>query len=298
MRWPLTRVLHSKIQNDTRKSQRRARRPQLESLEGRIVQSILFGSYSNGTFAYNTANHQWREVTPWKTFVMTEGSSGTLYASYDGHGIYKYTYGNNKLVRISDDTASVLSAAGDNTLFAGLVSSRGNMGTAEYTGRWKLINVLTPYQLAAVARDRVYVTYADQGLMADNHGAWVNITSQVPTAISATSDSTLFVSFRDGNGGRIQKLSSSAQWQTLGVGTFDEVSAGNDNTFIADVESQGGNSTVVYANGRFGTISHELAGQIGNDGTTFIYDLGGATWLYAGGNRSVQIKGQEAEAFA
>src|SRR5271165_5023832 len=113
MRWPLTRVFRAKTQNDTRNTQRRARRPQLESLEGRIVQSVLFGSYSNGTFAYNTANGKWREITPWKSYTMTEGSSGTLFASFDGHGIYEYTYGNNRLVRINTDTASVLSAARD-----------------------------------------------------------------------------------------------------------------------------------------------------------------------------------------
>jgi hypothetical protein len=257
------------------------------------VQSVLFGSYSNGTFAYNTANGMWREITPWKSYTMTEGSSGTLFASFDGHGIYKYTYGNNRLVRINTDTASVLSAASDNTLFAGLISSRGNVGTAEYTGSWRVINIFTPYELAAVARDRVYVAYSDQGLMADNHGAWVSVTSKVPTAISATSDSTLFASFRDD--GLCYKLDG--QWHPLLNGLFDAVNAGDDNSFIADVESHGATYTIVDVNGRMGTISNNLSRAVGNDGTTFVWDNGGATWMLSGG-RALKIRSQEAQAFA
>jgi hypothetical protein len=294
MKWALTRNFRTRTQIDSRQPQRRARRPQLESLEGRIVQSIIFGSYSNGTFAYSTANGKWREVTPWTTYTMTEGSSGTLFASYNGHGIYKYTYGNNKLVRINTDTASVLSAARDNTLFAGLYSSRGNVGTAEYTGRWRVINVDTPYEIAAVARDQAYVTYSDQGLMADNHGAWVTVTSKVPTAISATSDSTLFVSFRDG-GNIAYKFDG--RWHSLGNFIFDTVNAGDDNSFIALEESRGGNYTIVDAEGSTAKVNNQLSRAIGNDGTAFVWDNAGATWLLVG-RRGLKIRGQEANALA
>jgi hypothetical protein len=131
--------------------------------------------------------------------------------------------------------------------------------------------------------------------MADNRGAWVTVTPKVPTAISATSDATMFVSFRD-NGNVAYKFDG--QWHRITNAIFDAVNAGDDNSFIADLESRRGNSTVVYVNGKLGTISSELARAIGNDGTTFIYDLGGSTWLYAGGNRSVRLRGGEAVAFA
>jgi hypothetical protein len=120
------------------------------------------------------------------------------------------------------------------------------------------------------------------------------VTSKVPTAIAATSDSTLFASFRED--GLSYKFDG--RWHPLLHGLFDTVSAGNDNSFMADVESHSGNSIIIDQNGRFGTISHELSPQIGNDGTTFIYDLGGPTWLHAGGNRSVRIRAGEAVAFA
>src|SRR5262249_22203343 len=119
MRWPSTRMFQTKTQNDRRQSQRRARRPQVEGLEERVVQSILFGAYGNGTFAYNTDNGSWRQVTPAVPNVMTEGSSGTLYAGFSD-GIYRYTYGNGSLVKLTNYRATALSAAGDNTLFATL----------------------------------------------------------------------------------------------------------------------------------------------------------------------------------
>jgi hypothetical protein len=60
----LTRKFRTKTRDDRRQSQRRARRLQLESLEGRVVQSILFSAYSTGTWALNTSSGNWRQIAP------------------------------------------------------------------------------------------------------------------------------------------------------------------------------------------------------------------------------------------
>ena len=153
MRRPMIPMRRTTSRHDRRNPQRRARRPQLESLEGRIVQSILFGSYPNGTWAINTDNGNWRQISSQIPNVMTEGSSGTLYAGFND-GISRYDYGSNTWTHLAQNKAFAMSASRDNTLF---VSEADNGGTFEYDGRsstfdphnWKTINTKSAIVLAA-----------------------------------------------------------------------------------------------------------------------------------------------------
>ena len=286
MRWPVTQMWQTKTRPDTRNSQRRARRPQLENLEGRIVQSILFGAYGNGTFAYNTSNGSWREVTNRVPNVMTEGSSGTLFASFSD-GVYRYTYGNNKMVKLTSYTASAMSAASDNTLFATLV----NAGTWEYAGHWQRISANEADELAAVAKNRVFGSFSN-GLMAYDNNHWFSVTSSEPVAMSATSDGTLFASY---NGGGTYKFDG--QWHGITGTVAARIEAVSDTSFFAVLAWSGGGGTYAYNNGTFKEISMEASNHVGNDGSTFIADFSTGTWIYQNGH-SHKITSNIASEFA
>ena len=286
MTWPLTRIFQTKTQNDRRQSPRRVRRPQLESLEGRIVQSVLFGAYSNGVYAYNSSNGSQTQVTPRTPNVMTEGSSGTLFMGMSD-GVYEYTYANKSLNKISPFTASVMSAGHDNTLFATL----NGRGTWEYNGSWHLINIFGANELAAVSNGRVYGGYND-GLWAYNQNTWTPVTPHKPVAMSATSDSTLFVSFND-LGGITYRFNGS--WQEITGHTALAIDAVSDSSFFCTFANGG---TFQYQEGSgLHTISSEVSPHIGNDGATFIGDFSSGTSIYQNG-RLHKIRSDQASQFA
>jgi hypothetical protein len=287
MTWRLTRIFQTKTQNDDRRSIRRARRPQLESLEGRIVQSVLFGAYSNGVYAYNSSNGSRTLVTPRTPNVMTEGSSGTLFMGMSD-GVYEYTYANRSLNKISPYTASVMSAARDNTLFATL----NGRGTWEYNGDWHVINIVfDAYELAAVSNGRVYAGYHD-GLWAYNQNTWTPVTPYKPVAMSATSDSTLFVSFND-LGGITYRFNGS--WQKITGHTALAIDAVSDSSMFCTF-ANGGTFQYQEGNGLL-TISGEVSPQIGSDGSTFVGDFSSGTYIYQNGH-SHKVSSDQASQFA
>ena len=80
---------------------------------------------------------------------MTEGSSGTLFASYS-NGVSEYSYASGTWAHLTNYTASELSASRDNTLFATLPG----FGTWEYHGGWTQIPKNDANSLAAVGNGR------------------------------------------------------------------------------------------------------------------------------------------------
>ena len=74
MMWPLTQMMKTRTRTSGREASRRARRPQLESLEDRTVLSVTFAAYSSGTWAYNSANSSWREISTAIPKAMDEGA--------------------------------------------------------------------------------------------------------------------------------------------------------------------------------------------------------------------------------
>jgi hypothetical protein len=78
MMWPLTKMMKTWTPTSGREASRRARRPQLESLENRTVLSVTFSAFSSGspgTWAFNSATSSWREVTPAIPIAATTGPS-------------------------------------------------------------------------------------------------------------------------------------------------------------------------------------------------------------------------------
>src|SRR5436309_1681725 len=68
-------------------------RLRMEELEGRDCPSVMFASFSDGVWAYNNTNASWRHLTNTaQATVMTEGSDGTLFGSFQGAGTYRYNY--------------------------------------------------------------------------------------------------------------------------------------------------------------------------------------------------------------
>ncbi len=293
MRWPLTRVFPTKTRHDKRQSQRRASRPQLESLEGRIVQSILFAAYSSGTYAYNTSNGSWREIYSQAPSHMTEGSSGTLFASYS-NGVSEYSYASGTWAHLTNYTASELSASRDNTLFATLQG----FGTWEYHGGWTQIAKNDANSLAAVGNGQAYVGIND-GTWLYYHGGWAEINSAMPfddLDMSATGDGTLFISFQSEtyrfNNVSVTAHGVSGSWEKISGNPASQVDAVSDNSCFATFA----NGTYLY-NGGLHRIASGEADRIGNDGSTMIADLGTGTYIYQNGHLQ-KIKSDKAFSFA
>ena len=94
------------------------RRPSFERLEDRTTPSVVFATYGGGTYAYNSVTATFRRITPLLPVDFSEGSDGTLYASFNNNGTYRYTYFNNLWVRLTPYVAPALDATDDNALYA------------------------------------------------------------------------------------------------------------------------------------------------------------------------------------
>src|SRR6516162_9729101 len=160
--WPFTRTMATRTRPKTLSASRRKRRPQLECLEEKQLLSITFGADSNGTYAWDSIAQSRRQIDPAIPVAMTEGMDGTLFASYNGQGTWRYDYGINSWTPLTSWTASVLSASqSDNALYLSF--------SGDKTGTWEA------------------------------HGGWYQLTSAVPLAMDATPGGTLYASFSYGD---------------------------------------------------------------------------------------------------
>jgi hypothetical protein len=88
-----------------------------ESLDERVLPSITFGASANGTWAVDSNTGATKQVTSAVPSAMTEGSDGTLFATYP-NGTWEYNYANNNMTQLTPGTATAMSASSDNTLVA------------------------------------------------------------------------------------------------------------------------------------------------------------------------------------
>src|SRR4051794_40390999 len=88
--------------------------PPLGTLEQRDVPAVSFGVFSGGTYAFDDVANTFRQISPFQAAVLTEGASGTLFASWQGLGTFGYDYNSNAFTRLSPAEATALSATANN----------------------------------------------------------------------------------------------------------------------------------------------------------------------------------------
>jgi hypothetical protein len=231
--WPLTQMMKTRTRTGGRETSRRARRPQLESLENRTVLSITFAAFNgDGTYAYHSAygpSSGWSEITSWIPSIMAEGADGTLFATFPyGGGTWRYDYGSNQWTELTNQTAVALSAATDNTFFGSFTS-----GTYEYNGSWYRLTTDIASQLAAVSNHNVYLSLGSGTWQAD-HGSWTQLTSAIPIAMAASPDGTLFASY-DGYG--TFEWTADGGWVQRAMNAATQLDAVSNQMFYAELNN-------------------------------------------------------------
>lgn len=256
----------------------------VEQLEDRVVPTITFAQYGNGTFAYNSGTNQFRQITTAQAKSMDEGADGTLFASYNS-GTWKYNWSSNVWTKLTTAQSTELSAANDNTLFASYSS-----GTWEYdaTG-WHKMSSAVATQLAAVGDNSFYGDYSG-GLYKYKEGAWRNLTSARTTgAMDASSDGTLFVSY---NSGTWRYREADSGWTKMTTAIASDIATVNSRQFYATYAS--GTWRVNDAN--WIKLSSSKATQIGADNSSFVGNFSDGTWQYQNG--WLKISGAQASLVA
>jgi hypothetical protein len=287
----------TRTQPKTLSASRRKRRPQLESLEEKQLLSIVFGADSNGTYAYDSIAASRRPINSAIPVAMTEGMDGTLFASYNGQGTWRYDYGTNSWTPLARAVASHLSASqSDNALYLS-VSGRG---TWEYDGYWVRMDSHDALQLAAVNKNWVYASFGgDKTGTWSSQGGWYQINPNIPVAMDATPGGTLYASFSYGDpavGGTWSYnpgnyLTGGNNWMRLTTSVADTIAAISDTDMIGSFDD----GTWDYQNGwnsQGYELTTEAATQLGHSGSTvigswypsgtFTYDASTLYWQYVG----------------
>lgn len=283
------RLLSSSAQASTAvKSAKRAKLA-VEPLEDRLVPTITFASYANGTFAYNDSSNAWRKITAALPKAMDEGADGTLFASFTS-GTFRYNYWSNSWTKLTGATTTVLSAASDNTLVASY-----NSGTWEYgsTG-WHKETVAIANCVAAAYDNYFFANFGSgngstQGLFRYNNG-WTSLsgtfygTGGGAPAMDASASGRLFVSgFR-----WVNRIRVHGTWMFVGNSDTQLTAAVASN--IADID--GTHFYATFAGGTFEDtssstytkLSSAIATQISVDDTSnFVGSFNSGTWEVIGG---------------
>jgi hypothetical protein len=179
----------------------------VEQLDDRVVPTVIYGVFDNGTFVRNTSlSTGWQQITPYKPSVMTEGSYSEMYGTY-GDGTWRYDYNSSSWTKLTPELATNLSATYDNALFGSFTYNGSNTGTWEYSpkGVWTQITSRNALQLAGVRDGWVYGTYGQgaDGTWQYKDGGWTEISTNVASVLSAAADAsgTLYASFSTGTWG-------------------------------------------------------------------------------------------------
>lgn len=179
---------------------RRAASLSVEGLDEKVLASgnpvevqapIVFGVYSDGTYAHNLANDVWLKITSAKPTAMDEGANGTMFASYSD-GLYKYVWGSG-WTKMNTPTATVLDAGNDNTL----VAVFQGQGTWEYDGSWDQIYTAHATDVAVVSNNHCYLEFGD-GLWEWHNNNWLQRSTGQVAVMDAAADGTLFASLTAG----------------------------------------------------------------------------------------------------
>jgi hypothetical protein len=290
--WPFTRMMATRTRPKTLSASRRRRRPELECLEEKKVLSITFGSYPDGTWAFNSDAGTWRHLNEADPIAMHEGADGTLFASYNNGpflGTWRYDFGPNQWTEVTGAVASTLSASSkDNTLFA----SFSGQGTWEFNGSWHQLASHDATMLAAVSNNDVYAVFSGDktGTWQANNNGWNKLTSAVPVAMDASPGGALYVSYGDGtyeyNGGWTQ-LDDRVATQIAALSITDSFVNQGKTAFFAtfpgtDSFGEQPGTWEFFENG-VGTLRFsEVASHLGHGGSTLIGAFGDGTWTFDG----------------
>jgi hypothetical protein len=309
--WPFTRMMATRTLPKTLSASRRQRRPGLECLEEKNLLSTVFGSYPDGTWAWND-QAGWRHLNTSIPLAMKEGADGTLFVSYNGGstpgpGTFRYDYGSNTWTELTGLTTNTLSASRDNTFFAGFYG----YGTYEFDGSWHQLASHVALQLAAVSHGDVYAVFGGDktGTWQDVGNRWNQIDENTPIAMDASSDGDLYASFYFGNGWEDgtwrwdpnQNGIFGGGWEHETTNIASQIVALSNTEFIITLTSVG---TVEYRSDTGGgnvvsnTIANEAAGNMGHSGSTVIMSFNSGTWTYSDSNGWLQIDWDHAYQFA
>jgi hypothetical protein len=258
---------------------RRKRRPGLECLEEKQLLSITFSAYPHGTYAFDSGGAGFRYISPAIPTAMHEGSDGTLFASYS-NGTYRYDYGSDHWSQLTTAQATALTASRDNTFFGSY-----STGTYEFNGSWHLLTSGIARNLAAVSNENVFLSF-DSGTFHYEAGAFTQISPNVPTAMAANFDGTLFASY----GGTVHgtwEYHEVAGWTQLDPEPAKELVARSYGAFV------GTYSTGTWQFGEsagWKLLSSNEADHLGaaftDHGVTLIGSYGstaGGTWIFENG---------------
>jgi hypothetical protein len=248
---------------------RRKRRPALECLEEKQLLSIVFGSDSTGTYAFDYNAGQRSQISSQNPVAMHEGADGTLFLSFAGNGTWRYDYGSRQWTELTSWVANVMSAATDNSLYA----SFSGQGTWELNGgSWTELASHDAYNLAAVNSSWVYASFGGTryGTWSNEGGSWTQIASHIPVAMDAIPDGTMYASFSTGT------YEDNGHWTKITPDVANAIAAISDQEMIASFADKG---TYEYDDdyGQWvgSGLQPEVATQLGHSGSTVIMSLSG-----------------------
>ena len=165
----------------------------VETLEERATPAILFADFGNGTYAFNTANASWRQITPAVASHLTEGSNGVMFGSYST-GTYEYNYAANSWSKITTAVASAVDASDDNTLYASF-----STGTFRYeNGSWQRLTTSVANELAAVNSNECFMSFSGYGTYEEAGGGFTRLTTASSIALAASANGVMVGSFGSG----------------------------------------------------------------------------------------------------
>ena len=228
---------------------------------------------------------------------MTEGMDGTLFASYNGQGTWRYDYGINSWTPLTGSVANVLSAShSDNALYL----SFSGQGTWEYDGYWVQMASHDALQLAAVNKSWVYASFGgDKTGTWSSQGGWYQITPNIPVAMDATPGGTLYASYSGYDPASDGTFSYNPgnfwvgynYWMKVTTDVADTIAAVSDTEMIGSFYD-GTWDYQNWWNSQGYEITTELATQLGHSGSTvigswspsgtFTYDASTYSWQYVG----------------
>jgi hypothetical protein len=271
--WPFTRSMAARTRPTTLSASRRQRRPGLECLEEKKLLATVFGSYPDGTWAYNDAAG-WRHLTTAIPMAMHEGPDGTLYASYNSGsftGTFRYDYGPNRWTELTSATTSTLTASMSFVDANAFFATYSN-GTWEFDGSWHLLTSAHASQLAAVSADDVYMSFNEGANNGTWHydGGWDKITAAIPTVMDATRDGALYASYSDGT------WEYDGGWTKLTSSVATSIAAITDNDWWGSFS----NGTYAYFDGSVYASTTAVATHLGHSTWMVIGSFSDGTWTY------------------
>jgi hypothetical protein len=252
----------------------------VESLEERVVASISYFSYPDGTWSYDTNSGAVRHLSAARPRVMSGngGSNTLLYAGFST-GTWSYSYGANRWVRLNAAVPVALSN-GSPTLFVSYNTGSWT-GTWKYDGRWQKLSPAVAFQMAAIGPGTFHAAFGSGLYLYESYAnRWTRET--LPTGSTslfkvAASGSSVVVSVNTGT--YLQSYNTNG-WKKLTTGVTTQVAMNDTNDFFASFSF----GTYRYNNGTWTPIAGQAyrigAGSAGYHAPVLVgsWTTGTFTW--------------------